>query len=158
IDPGLALRQQLFERDESRNLLVEIEPGLDNTLPDEFAARFPDGVGIIAIELLQKLAVADNPGECPIADPVERELDLPRIDGDDRDALPPAHRQDEFFARETHVRGAAADIALERDRRFQRLADGGGQPLAQGQPVALAMAQAADAELAVVLFDPSRWL
>ena len=158
IDPGLALRQHLLERDQGRNLLVEVEPRLDNALPDELAARLPDAVGVIAVELLQELAIADQPGKPAIADPVQGELHLPRIDGDHRDPLRTARRQHEIVSRETHIRGAIADIGLERDRRFERLPDRRRQTLPQRQPVALAVVQAADAELAVVLLDTPRRL
>ena len=51
------------------------------------AARLADAVGVVAVELLQELAVADQPGKPAVADPVQGELHLPCIDGDHRTAF-----------------------------------------------------------------------
>ena len=102
---------------------------------------------------LQKIVAIDGREQIAVADAVDVDRDLRRVDGDERRALLALPRQHIGFAGEMSLRRPVTDVDLIVGRLQQGLADRRGQALAHHDRIALAVLQALDADLLVLRRD-----
>ncbi len=122
----------------------------------DIAGAGPDLLGDFRLQVLARPLVEgppeiiglDGADQVPVGDAQQRQVELFGIHRLDRDAALTHARQHIGAAGKAGVGAAVADILGDRDVLRQRLAVRGGQSLAEGQRVALAVLDPADADLA----------
>ncbi len=153
IDAGLHLADRVEHGKLGDDVLVELGGDVHRPAPhlgpvlrlDLFSARRIDG--------LEKVVAVDGRQQIAVADAVDVDRDLGRVDGDERRALLALARQHVGPAGEMSLGRAVADIDFVVGGLQQRFADRRRQALAQHDRVALAVLEALDANLLILVGD-----
>ena len=120
---------------------------LELTLEDLATRIVLDALEFVALQLPVEIARRQLRREIAVANAIDLDLELRRIDADERNALLPARRQHIALAREVHGGLPIRHIDRERDVLLDRFVHIRRQAGAQLHFVALTMRHAFDAEL-----------
>ena len=153
IDAGLELADGVEHRKVGHDVLVEHGGDVHRPAPDFRSVLRGDLVRARRIDGFQKIVAIDGREQIAVADAIDVDRDFRRVDGDERRALLALARQHVSPPSEMRLRRAVAHIDLVVGGLEQRFADRRGQALAQHDRVALAMLEALDADLLVLVRD-----
>ncbi len=150
IDARAQILDGFVDREGGGDFLVQFGVHVEFALEGERALIFGKLVDLVARQRLAELGVERRRNERALADADDLDVQLFRVDGNDRDTALAGARQHVGAARESGVSLAVADINLE----FGGVAEGFAvlrrNAAARGHGVGFAMAQALDADLLFV--------
>ena len=153
IDAGLELADRVEHRKVGHDVLVERGGDVHRPAPDFRAVLRGDLLRPRRVDGLEEVVAIDGRQQIAVADAIDVDRDLRRVDGDERRALLALARQHVGPAGEMRLRRAVAHVDLVVGGFEQRFADRRRQALAQHDRVALAMLEAFDADLLVLVRD-----
>ena len=153
VDSGLELADSLKHWKVGHDILVERRGHIHRPAPDLRAVLRGDLFRPRRVDGFEKIVAVDGREQIAVADAVDVDRDFGGVDGDERRALLPLARQHIGLAGEMRLRRAVAHVDFIVGGLEQRFADRRGQALPQHDRVALAVLQAFDADLLVLIRD-----
>ena len=147
INTRLELPDRLHDGESRDHVPIDVGCGIKRAVPDLDPLVASDlGCGR-AGQLTEEVVGTHSGKQVAVADAIDLDIDLGRVDGDDRKALLPRARQNVIAAGEARLGRAVADIDLVISGFQQALANGRRQALPQHHCVAFAMLEPIDAKL-----------
>ncbi|GMA77820.1 hypothetical protein GCM10025880_42370 [Methylorubrum aminovorans] len=154
VEAGFQLADRLQHGEGGHRLAVGLGfRRVEGALPDPLALLVGDGLGRRAAELAQEFLRAERRQKAAVADAQHLDIELIRVDRDQRHTGLTGTRQDVVAAGEAYLGRAIADVDLVIGRFQQILADRRGQALAHDEGVALGMLEPIDADLGALRRD-----
>ena len=153
IDAGLELADRVQNRKVGDDVLVELGGDIHRAAPDFDAVLFGDFRRAGAADVFQEVVALNSRQQIAVADAIDIDRDLRRVDRDKRRALLALTRQNVILAGEMNLRRPIAHINFVVGVLQQGFADGRGQALSNDDGIALAMLQPLDANLLIFRAD-----
>ena len=150
VDAGLQRADRVGDGERRGDFLVQLLRHVHGAGEDLLAGARLDLLQLVALQLALEIAALERADEVAVADAVDLDLDLGGVDRNQRDALLATARQHVGLAGEAHERLAVGHVDGDFDVLRQILFHRGRQAGADLHLVALAVAEAVDAELLVL--------
>ena len=147
VDAGGLIRQNLAQRQSGGHGLVERVLHLAGAGPDLLGDVVAELAFLVLAEGAAEVILLHGAQKVAVGDAAQQKLDLFEVHGLDRQGGVGGLGQDVGPAREADARRAVADVERDFGVALKGFAAGGGQPLAEGDAVALAMLDAGNADL-----------
>ena len=152
------MARRIGDRHGGRDILVGFCRDIHFAGKNHDAGLLADVIDLVAGKLALEFARLQGCCECAITDPVDLDIDLLGVDGDDGNALLATAWQNVSFAGEAHQRRSVGHINRKVSGLVQVLADFRGQTGFDLHLIALPVGEAFDAQLMAFLHEVLRVL